>query len=712
MAFYYLTQAVKRRIVDELKHSFSKHPVYKDLPIQMKFSDELRVQGGIIVRSGAASVNKLDPSNFLGNIFSKVSVGKVGNYPAQSIEWVRENFDFPPDKTDPGVYFVKIIDPTTMEIDQFHIVDNEILCDKTFGIFLILNTAIDLNDLEVLHSGVPLIKGIDYEISHGQLDRIIFKKRVSGGNIQVRRISTGNLLIFGKHVFRLLDVGVEYLKFAPKYRPTINMHYEVETANVYTPSLKIYQDGCLLIQEKDYIPEFQYSKKQTNIYTRFLSVTDPLLPPQKLVVTSIDNFPESGTLKIRTNSTKTAYSGYLEEVVNYTGITTVGSDPAFILETPLTYPHLTNTRIDYVNLPDILIEHFNIVFRTPILKTSCVEFLYHYYDLNQSDNIDTDELFLPETVFQLKNFPIVPDTLEVKINNKYYLPEFELTTETYLSEVVDIGDTIIKVEDTSLYPSSGTLYIDGEYINYSSKNDLLNQFTVSPTTEIHFAGSTVKLKERNWLLDNNTGKITFYNVFPKDFKISVAYRAPGEILGPFEIKANESNVTAIPGVVIAFGNKITPGDKQAVMVEENRIHVADEYGGKWEITVSLLVTSRDLMAQEEIADLILHYLWHEKKNDLDALGLTITNISHGGESEETYHENTSEQDFTANIDITMLTDWSIVIPRIMKIRDLSFSGGIESKITTYGLEERDSKLIPLFSIPKIKNCLNEFERIF
>lgn len=113
--YYYLVGALKRRLILELKDSFSRHPVYRKLVpfIQNRYAFDERPQFGIVVQGSSASKIQLDASNFVGTVLSHVMLARVGSDACFPIEWVREDLDclrrhgrIP---TAPGVYYLEVL---------------------------------------------------------------------------------------------------------------------------------------------------------------------------------------------------------------------------------------------------------------------------------------------------------------------------------------------------------------------------------------------------------------------------------------------------------------------------------------------------------------------------------------------------------------------------------------------------------------------------
>jgi len=104
------------------------------------------------------------------------------------------------------------------------------------------------------------------------------------------------------------------------------------------------------------------------------------------------------------------------------------------------------------------------------------------------------------------------------------------------------------------------------------------------------------------------------------------------------------------------------GDQFAIMVHDIRRPAYMEYGGKWDISLDCDVMSRDVMAQQEIVDQTVIYLWGILRSRLSHQGIEITDVSMGGESEEIYDENGDDYFYNANFTLTAQTDWSIHVP--------------------------------------------------
>lgn len=223
----------------------------------------------------------------------------------------------------------------------------------------------------------------------------------------------------------------------------------------------------------------------------------------------------------------------------------------------------------------------------------------------------------------------------------------------------------------------------------------------------------------HYSIDLDTGEITFLIAFPINTVFRASYFYPVASRGPFQIRQNTFDNKAIPGVVLAFGRRNEKGDKQAVFVSDVRQNCVHEYGGHWEMSFSFDVAARDPLQQEEITDYILMTLWGEKKNRLELEGITLLDISFGGEAEEEYDETTGELWFTASLDVSFQTDWSIHVPIPFTISMVDFLPSGYNQASFAGLTDQEAadvssslRVVPVTSpfLPKAGR-LFDFERI-
>jgi len=191
----------------------------------------------------------------------------------------------------------------------------------------------------------------------------------------------------------------------------------------------------------------------------------------------------------------------------------------------------------------------------------------------------------------------------------------------------------------------------------------------------------------HYTVDYATGTITFIVEIDDYSRIYADYKYPTDSRGPYKVPGPNTFINdAIPGVIMAFGRAYHQGDKSAIIVTQKREIQALEYGGKWEISLTFDVLAQDPIQLEEIADLVLMYVWGEKKNHLEFEGLIIQDISHGGEADEVYDETGQNLYYLASMDLSVQADWNLHVPVPFQIYAIEFVEDLQAYRTAQGDE--------------------------
>jgi hypothetical protein len=174
--YFQLTEALKRRFIEELRRYWSYHPKYRDdlvQNIQGKFSFKERPQHGIIIKTGSGNRVDLSADNYIGVVESYCLMTRVKNKPGLSVEWVREDsvaiqnnngyFPSPPglyylDVQDEGGSLVFYVDPL---VEVFH--EPVSMIDTTSGQLQQTPTARSLRLYEQ-PSRFQLVEGVNYDL--------------------------------------------------------------------------------------------------------------------------------------------------------------------------------------------------------------------------------------------------------------------------------------------------------------------------------------------------------------------------------------------------------------------------------------------------------------------------------------------------------------------------------------------------------------------
>ena len=184
----------------------------------------------------------------------------------------------------------------------------------------------------------------------------------------------------------------------------------------------------------------------------------------------------------------------------------------------------------------------------------------------------------------------------------------------------------------------------------------------------------------DYIVDYTTGIITLIKIpYPvlRNASVRANYRVKGLSTGPFKIpNANYAHNQAIPGVILAFGRGISLGDKHYIVIHKDREIAALEYSGKWETAISLDVYAKDSVKVEEIIDITTSYLNTYRKEQLDAEGIYLVDVSFGGESEEIFDESTGDLQYLGSVEYNFLTEWIMHKPVLQTIEGYTINAEV------------------------------------
>ena len=219
-------------------------------------------------------------------------------------------------------------------------------------------------------------------------------------------------------------------------------------------------------------------------------------------------------------------------------------------------------------------------------------------------------------------------------------------------------------------------------------------------------------------LDYATGAITFKTRFPPHSVLTADYRYAVPSMGPISFSWNKADFKTLPGVVMAFGKRAKPGDKVAIVVYGDRVETAHAYGGRFDANFEMDVISQDPHQMEEIADLVIMYLYGVKRPHLSTEGIEITEVSMGGENEETYDETADLFFYNASMSLQMQADWEIHIPLPLTISKVTpttkqmdlTSDPTSRELTSTIIGDVQSRLL-FATTPILKDRNSNFERI-
>lgn len=212
----------------------------------------------------------------------------------------------------------------------------------------------------------------------------------------------------------------------------------------------------------------------------------------------------------------------------------------------------------------------------------------------------------------------------------------------------------------------------------------------------------------DYTVDYSTKEVLIKSELMPGQLLTADYRYPVESIGPIEWKWNTADWKTLPGVILAFGKRGKKGDKVAVVVYEDRVDTATAYGGKFEVSFDIDVIAQDPMQMEEMADYTHMSLWHEKRSNLSFEGLEITEVSIGGEAEESYDEVADTFYYTASMSVQVQSDWEVHLPLPFTISKVSAATQSDG---TSGIKVISNTDLFFSTVPIIVGRNSNYERI-
>jgi len=179
-------------------------------------------------------------------------------------------------------------------------------------------------------------------------------------------------------------------------------------------------------------------------------------------------------------------------------------------------------------------------------------------------------------------------------------------------------------------------------------------------------GRTALIQGVDYVCDYSEGLITFLKPVPAGINIYADYRYVLPVQAPYYFKTDEAHYDAIPGAVIAFGDRHQEGDQLAVVVGQTRAETADVYGGKFEVNFELVVFARDPEDREKMVDYVVASIL-ERQNQLGFDGLELLDVSPGGESEEVYVAEIDDYYYDGAVSVGIRVDWEVYTPLPVEI---------------------------------------------
>lgn len=265
-------------------------------------------------------------------------------------------------------------------------------------------------------------------------------------------------------------------------------------------------------------------------------------------------------------------------------------------------------------------------------------------------------------------------SLEWVKENQLYLEKVSPTRNVfpsppgvYLLKILTLPNDPRNIPGTFILQPNLTV-TDEPLIQFASDTDTIGQLSreniYSGSIQLWLDGKHPLLYGVDYTADYDSGAITFLKTPPVGSTVFADYRYQIEDQGPFQFKNETTNLTAIPGAILAFGDRIQECDEIEIIVTESRAEVADVFGGKFEVHFDLIVFARDSEDREKLNDYIVAKIL-ERQNYWGFEGIELIDVAPGGESEEIYNEELDAYYYDGSIALSMRVDWEIHVPLVI-----------------------------------------------
>jgi hypothetical protein len=165
----------------------------------------------------------------------------------------------------------------------------------------------------------------------------------------------------------------------------------------------------------------------------------------------------------------------------------------------------------------------------------------------------------------------------------------------------------------------------------------------------------------DYTVDYAEGLITFLKTVPPGIDILADYRYVLPAQDPLYFRTDAADYEAIPGAILAFGDRHVAGDKLAVVVGQTRADTAEVYGGKFEVNFELVLFSKDPEDRERLVDYVVASIL-DRQNQLGFDGLELLDVSPGGETEEVYVAEIDDYYYDGAVSVGIRVDWEVYKP--------------------------------------------------
>lgn len=163
--------------------------------------------------------------------------------------------------------------------------------------------------------------------------------------------------------------------------------------------------------------------------------------------------------------------------------------------------------------------------------------------------------------------------------------------------------------------------------------------------------------------------------------------------GSVQIKAKKmaTNTNIIPGLAIAIGDMVNVNDQVCILVSPNMTETYEVYGSKENVSFDIRVKANDRMTSSEIAAMIRSHLTIGSRDDFEANGVSIFEISKAVQNEQKTPAGVVTST-TTTLSVSAAVDWEIYLPMVSRVGYVEID--INPEYTSWGSLPGSPTLMP------------------
>jgi hypothetical protein len=200
--------------------------------------------------------------------------------------------------------------------------------------------------------------------------------------------------------------------------------------------------------------------------------------------------------------------------------------------------------------------------------------------------------------------------------------------------------------------------------------------------EMRIDSGEVKAKAKKWEITNlpqvDPNTIAYGRVDPASGQVTEPLTAsfvqdadPSRLTNVVQTSAgtpilvNGLQQPVLPGLRLAIGDNVVPGDQAAIIVSPSLCETYEVFGSKENLSFTLEIKANDLQTSSDLAEMIKRELLVMRREDTEADGITIFEVTRSftGTQRDT---SATAPTYTNTVTVSAAADWKVYIPLVTR----------------------------------------------